>query len=95
MHYLCSIYERDFYRFWFPYTYVYCIYDKIEILQRLISKRYFERAKSLFRIDSPEQLKTKIIEYDNDQRRIGYQDSWESVPQISSHINPEDICTVP
>ena len=80
MHYLCSIYERDFYRLWFPYTYVYGISDKIGILQRLISKRFFERAKSLFMVDSPEQLKVKITEYDSDQnqKRLGYQNAWNS-----------------
>lgn len=78
---------------WFPLTYVYTTNRKVEILQKLKSKRHFEKMKKIFGVESAEELAEKINSLCHPHQK-GYRRSLESVPPIEEHINPEDICTV-
>lgn len=93
LYYLQFIYDKEFTWPWFPSTYIYARYRKIEILQRLVSKRFFNKVQPLFGISS-DQLKAKVKEFKDDYSR-GYSNSFERIPALRSHINPDDICTVP
>ena len=44
---------------WFPHTTVYRIYN-LPLLERLISKRHFEKLKLLFNVNTIEELKLKV-----------------------------------
>lgn len=77
---------------WFPTTYIYGEYRKIELLMRLSSKRFFERAKILFNISSKEELQTVIAEFQNPYQR-GYNSSFYNIPDIKNYIKPEEICS--
>lgn len=44
---------------WFPQTTVYHVY-RIPLLEKLISKRYFEKVKPLFNVETVQQLKIRI-----------------------------------
>jgi hypothetical protein len=46
-------------KIWFPHTTVYNIYN-LPLLERLISKRHFEKMKHLFNVSSIEELKLKV-----------------------------------
>ncbi len=92
LYYLQFIYDKEFNWPWFPSTYIYARYREIEILQRLVSKRFFNKVQPLFGMSS-DQLKTKFKEFKDDTR--GYNNSFERIPVLRSHINPDDICTLP
>ncbi|OCA92612.1 SEFIR domain-containing protein [Pseudobacillus wudalianchiensis] len=78
---------------WFPETYPYASFNKIELLQRLVSKRHFELVKQLFNVDQPETLKEMIIK-EEEARARGYEGGTR-IPVMRFHINPQDICTLP
>ncbi|MDA2051621.1 SEFIR domain-containing protein [Bacillus cereus] len=73
---------------WFPRTYVYNSYYPMEIMQRLILKRHFDKVKVLFKADTPTDLQEKM---DNAPRDRGYSSYWESIPLITSYINTKEI----
>jgi hypothetical protein len=91
MYYLSVIHQQQP---WFPRLYIYGIGNKIPVLQRLISTRHFERVRILFDVETPGELKTKILEFDNSNLR-GYHNSFETIPHIRYHIDPDKICTLP
>lgn len=79
---------------WFPTTYIFGIYEKVEILQRMQSRRFFERIKGLFNVNTKDEFIDKINDININIYR-GYERSWESIPEITCHINPESICSLP
>jgi hypothetical protein len=76
---------------WFPTTYIYNRYRKIDILKRLASERHFSKVKALFNVNTKEELKelyeTCKVSYK------GYSGSFDRIPDISYHIKPEEICS--
>lgn len=78
---------------WFPMTYIYKEDEKVDILQRLISKRFFDKAKVLFSVTTPEELKQKISDFTIEGNR-GYSHAFDSIPAITHHIKPENVCSV-
>lgn len=94
LYYLSSIYDRVFNRLWFPRTYVYGEDVKVQLLQRLVSKRFFEKVKILLGVENPQELKNKIISFKNEYRS-GFSGSFEGIEDIQYHIDPEKICTLP
>ena len=76
---------------WFPHTTVYHIYN-LPLLERLISKRHFEKLKYLFGVNTIDELKLKVerttkIQADKLQR-------WDyDFPQINQAFNFETIGT--
>ncbi|MEX3745958.1 TIR domain-containing protein [Lysinibacillus xylanilyticus] len=94
LHYISKIKAgNDSYFSWFPKTYPYGTYTKIELLQRLVSKRHFEQVKQLFNVEKPNELKEIIIK-DGEMRSRGY-DGGYRIPNMKAHIAPEDICSMP
>jgi len=82
---------------WFPRTYVYRNEDSrvFPILNRLLSKRHFEKVKIVFDIDTPEELTKKINSIAKDQsRHRGYSNSWHRMPGIEDFIDENKIATV-
>jgi hypothetical protein len=81
---------------WFPITYIYKKAGHFPTFDRMVSKRHFERAKILFNVLAPQDLKEKLLkikESDNSSRFIGYSNSFENVIPIYIMINPEKIGT--
>lgn len=50
---------------WFPNLYIYKEDHQPDIITSLTSKRHFERVKTLFNCSTPEELITKLKEYEN------------------------------
>jgi hypothetical protein len=79
--------------YWFPTAYIYRKESgPIKFLNRLKSKSHFEKVKILFGIDTSNELKSKIEQFESDR---GYSNAWNAIPSIKSFIKTEDICTTP
>lgn len=81
---------------WFPITYVYRTRGKFELFDRLISLRHFEKVKSLFSVNTPQELKDKLIQFkekDKNPDRIGYSSSFDRVIPIYNLVDIEKIGT--
>ncbi|NMD72838.1 TIR domain-containing protein [Bacillus sp. DNRA2] len=79
---------------WFPILYVYGEeMGKIELFQRIKSKRHFEKVKGLFMVNTPEELKSLIMSFEQPDN-YRYQGSFRAVPSLAHHIKPEEICTL-
>lgn len=78
---------------WFPITYIYNK-DTIKFLVRLKSRSHFEKCKCLFGVNSPEELKEAVSEFNNEYAK-GYGLMYGGIPDIKYFINPNDICTMP
>lgn len=74
---------------WFPYTYIYSK-EKIEILQKMESRRHFEKVKCLFEVESEEDFITLVGGFENPRSR-GYHQSFDSIPDIVDHIDLDSI----
>lgn len=82
---------------WFPRTYIYKNEDThlFPILNRLVSIRHFEKVKSIFDVDTIEDLKSKIQVLKNrNQDSRGYSNSWTRMPKLEQFIDPEKIGTI-
>jgi len=83
--------------FWRPETSAYNTYG-LTIFARLVSKRYFDKIKVLFGVETPEELKSRVLEFENDS----FTQTWlrsdysmnRNIPQLSRLINFEKIGTV-
>lgn len=93
LYYLSILLSGEYEDRWFPRTYVYRDHRQIDLLSRLRSRRYFENIKVLFNVDTCEQLKEKIISFNNELSR-GYQHGF-SIPTLSNHISSDEVCTIP
>ena len=94
-----SLLEDDsFYGNWFPITYVYSHRRKIELLQRMVSNRHFERVKELFDVKDVNGFVTKFNSKMFTEKymecRRGYSGAFESIPSINQHINFESIASL-
>ncbi|MCM3109949.1 SEFIR domain-containing protein [Lederbergia lenta] len=78
------------YRPWFPTTYHFLENNKIRFFSRLKSKKHFELVKDIFRVETREDLISRItaIEYDR-----GHEGSFYKIPSIASFVNLEEIAT--
>jgi len=81
----------DMYDRWFPTTYIYNGYRKVDMLKRLASERHFIKVKALFNVNTKEEMRALFENCKVSYR--GYNSSFESIPNICYHIKPEDICT--
>lgn len=82
--------------YWFPITYVYrSHYDgKIDLFNRLVSLRHFEKVKMLFNVKTPQELKEKFLAAKMDGKnseRISYPGSHNSVIPIYRLLEVEKI----
>ena len=83
---------------WFPITYVYRsrVQGHFDLLDRLVSKRHFEKVKKLFNVSSINELKEKLSEIqknDNNNDRMRYSGTFDSVTPIYQVINTEKLGT--
>lgn len=81
---------------WFPITYVYRTSGKFELFDRLLSLRHFEKVKSLFAVNTPQELKDKLTlfkEQDKNPDRIGYSNSFDRVKPLYNIVDIEKIGT--
>lgn len=71
LYYLSLLYPDENYKwkYWLPYTSVFN--NQVEILPKLISKKYFEKAKVLFGVNTIEEYKQKIGQIKQPQN-LGY-----------------------
>lgn len=76
---------------WFPTTYIYLDYQQVNLLRKLVSKRYFEKIKVLFNVNTEDEMKLVIENSKNHVR--GYSNSFGHIPSIQNYIKPEEICT--
>lgn len=91
--YYVSVLEK--YR-WFPMTYVYRTRGKLELFDRLVSQRHFEKIKVLFNVETVKELQDKLIEIkqnDKNPDRMGYSNSFDRVIPIYNIIDIEKIGT--
>jgi hypothetical protein len=93
LYYIDKIKDSEFFYSWFPKTYPYSAYQRIELLQRLASKRHFEQVKQLFNVETTEELKEIIIK-EGETRERGYNGGYR-IPNMKAHINPDVIGTLP
>lgn len=82
---------------WFPITYVYDSSGRYDIFYRLESKRYFEKVKMLFGVDTVEQLKERFNELEEkDERnnhRVAFSGASSSVTPLYRLIDKDNIGT--
>lgn len=82
---------------WFPKTYIYKSEDTrvFPIFNRLLSNRHFEKVKSVFDVDTIEELKIKFQTLKNrNQNSRGYSNSWTRMPKIDQYIEAAKIGTL-
>jgi hypothetical protein len=78
-------------RRWFPHTTVYRLYS-LPLLEKLISKRHFEKMKFLFNVNTIEELKLKVE--NTIQIQADKLDRWNyDFPYINQVFNSETIGT--
>lgn len=90
LHYISVIkFKNENMHDWFPITYIYKQYSKVDLLKRLINLRHFNKIKILFKINTVEEMKKIFKEFVNPYR--GYNGICASIPNITSHVNPDEI----
>jgi hypothetical protein len=98
LHYLIALRGGRF--SWFPRTSVYGQHGStVELFDRLVSRRHFERVKSLFAVDTVVELKASVDEYMKRNQNSNYGYSADifnyQIRPVENVINPEQIATVP
>jgi hypothetical protein len=95
LYYLSLIYEnKDVYgsSIWLPTLAPYHI-DRSPILLRLQSIRYFEKAKALFDVSSPEAFKAKIKSI-SEPSVIGGSEKYFNIPCITKGLHIDDVASI-
>jgi hypothetical protein len=77
---------------WYPRTYVYEEYYKLEFLQRLRSRRYIESVKMLFEAKDIEQLRSKIQRFKHAHKSNAV---FGGIPSITDHVPLEEVGQYP
>ena len=90
LYYLSLIYPSNsiWEEIWYPTTG--CYNHKIEILPRLISKRYFEQVKMLFGVNNVTEFKTLLDEAKNKNINNEYY----HIPSIKQGLMYDKVCTM-
>lgn len=92
LYYLSALKSDENNRAWFPHSYIYSRDSKIETLQKLESKRHFEKVKLLFEVESKEELIQNFNDFKNEYQE-GYRSGLaSSIPDIKYHIDYSKIC---
>jgi hypothetical protein len=77
-------------RYWFPRSYVYSRFDKLEFFERLKSRRYFEKYKPLFGCKTLDEFKEIVKNLKNPYYQ-GFGGFSDNIYPLSYHINPDEI----
>ena len=90
LYYLSLIYgiKENFYNYWYPELNIYSRF--IEIMPRLASKRYFEKAKILFGVNSVDDYRKMLDSVEEPQ--IG--DSSTRIPKIKYGLSYENVSSI-
>lgn len=81
---------------WFPKTYIYKgEYNlSFDFFNRLVSKKHFEKIKSILQLETIEELKNKLEKIKSeDNGNMRYSNSWSRVGTLESLINSELVAT--
>lgn len=85
--------KEESWKVWFPTTYIYFNeVGTIKFISRLKSKSHFSNVKSLFNVDTEDELMQRISKFKIDN---GFSYGWNVIPDISRFIKAEDVCTIP
>jgi hypothetical protein len=81
---------------WFPITYIYGKRQQIDLIYKLTSRRYFEKVKSIFDVDTPEQLSQKLNELkskNRDKYEYSYRGFYARLSPVFEAIDMENLAT--
>lgn len=77
---------------WFPCSYIYFDKGKLSFFEKVTSKRHFEKIKSIFAVDSANELKGLLLKVKaTEPKAINFNRSLNRVPFIFELVNPETI----
>lgn len=85
-----EVYGR--YSIWFPHLSVYRVY-RVQTIEKMISKRYFEKIKPLFDIDNPDELRKLLSNIPDNQFRPSNVLNYD-FPYITSVFDIEKIASI-
>ncbi|MFJ9501473.1 SEFIR domain-containing protein [Brevibacillus centrosporus] len=92
LYYLSILSDTERSWVWYPRTHVYEEYYKLELLQRLRSRRYIETVKMLFEVQDIDELKRKIESFKHAHRSNAM---FGEIPSIQDHIPVEEVGLYP
>lgn len=79
---------------WFPVTYIYKEeFSNIEIISKMVRKKYFEDIKKVFDVEDVDSMKS-LIEQKLSERDSGFIGGFRSIPMLQSSINIDEIGTL-
>lgn len=82
---------------WFPITYIYYTRGRMDLFERLASKRYFEKIKVVFGVNTVDEFReklTKLEEKGNNNNSMRYNGSFDSVAPLYRIIDKDKIGTL-
>ena len=99
LHYLTALYTpSDAFQWWFPRTSAYnSHWTTIELFERLISKKHFEKIRDLFDVKTEGELRKKIDAYAlalNEHGGKYYDDFYYRIPKLTEVIKIDEVATI-
>ncbi len=82
---------------WFPITYIYKKNRRFDIFDKLVSKKHFHKVKILFGVNTPEELKEKLIQLSENyphRNGLGYFKTTRNIIPIFQIIPTDKLCTL-
>ncbi len=81
-----------YFKYWFPETSCYNSFD-INILPKIVSKRFFEKVKIVFAVEDVNELRSKIdnVEKDDQEFRNNVRGFYYTIPYIKSGLHYENL----
>ena len=94
--YVSYMNKNEFGKDWFPFTYLYKQSDYIDYFTRLNSKKYFNKIKKVFDVDSADEFKEKVLSTHDTllfSRGVRFGNAWgDCVEPVESYIDLDKIC---
>ena len=82
---------------WFPFTHLYKQKESIDYFTKLNSKKYFNKIKEVFDVDSAEEFKEKVVSTRDTslyRREVRFRNAWgECVEPIEEYIDLSKLCS--
>jgi len=94
LYYISKLSSENLYSIWFPTTYIFAFNLSLPIktLMNLKSKSHFSKIKNLLYVENPDELKSKIQNFQVDR---GYNGALSRIPHIRTFISEDEVCTSP
>ena len=85
--------SKNDYDYWFPHTYLYGKENNRGFFEKLSSKKYFDKVKSIFNVVNEGELKSKLkAKAETNKERIRYsRGGFNTIPHVYNLINPDKI----